>query len=161
METHHKPLGRSQTILMYFKSHESEFPCRSLAHTILDNSELQGVHMQLSPSRHPTTLWWFARMWRAKDTCRQTSTYSLKSLQLPSAGHRRIEDRFQEEEFLTWRSRLASGPGLGNTGIATLNMIFSVTNSNRLGSILIVNRNVVSPTLNVNPTFFDIPCKNF
>ena len=36
----------------------------------------------------------------------------------------------------------------------TLNMIFSVTDSNRLAQILIISRGRVSPTLNVNPTFF-------
>jgi hypothetical protein len=41
----------------------------------------------------------------------------------------------------------------------TLNMIFSVTNSNCLISILIVNRSRVSPTLNVNPKLFVIPVK--
>jgi hypothetical protein len=42
---------------------------------------------------------------------------------------------------------------------ATLTMVFSVTNSKLSCSILIVTRSVVSPTLNVNPTLFVIPCK--
>ena len=43
----------------------------------------------------------------------------------------------------------------------TLNIIFSVTNSNCLGSILSVNRGtgILLPTLNANPTLFVIPCK--
>jgi hypothetical protein len=43
----------------------------------------------------------------------------------------------------------------------TLNMIFSVTNSNCLGSILIANCSVVSPTVNISPTFFVISGKAF
>ena len=39
-------------------------------------------------------------------------------------------------------------------------MIFSVTNSNCLGSILIVNCSIVSPTSNVNPTLFVIFVKS-
>ena len=35
----------------------------------------------------------------------------------------------------------------------TLNIVFSVTNSNCLGSILSVNRGILLPTLNPNPTF--------
>ena len=41
----------------------------------------------------------------------------------------------------------------------TRNMVSSVTNSNCLAQLLIINRSVVSPTLNVNPTLFVIPCK--
>ena len=37
-------------------------------------------------------------------------------------------------------------------------MIFSVTNSSCVAIILIVNRGMASPTLNVNPTLFVIPC---
>ena len=36
--------------------------------------------------------------------------------------------------------------------MSTLNMVFSVTNSNGLAQYLIVSHGVVSPTLNVNPT---------
>jgi hypothetical protein len=43
----------------------------------------------------------------------------------------------------------------------TVNIIFSVTNSNCLAHYLIVNYGVVSPTLNVNLTVFVIPCKLF
>ena len=43
--------------------------------------------------------------------------------------------------------------------ITTLNMIFGVTISNCLCSILIVNCGIALPTLNVNPTLFVIPCK--
>jgi hypothetical protein len=45
-----------------------------------------------------------------------------------------------------------------------LNKVFSVTNSNCLAQILIVNHGpgiLVSPTLNVKPTLFVPPCKFF
>ena len=46
-------------------------------------------------------------------------------------------------------------------GPTTLDLMFSVTNSNHLCSILIVNCGIVLPTLNANPTLFVIPCKYF
>ena len=44
--------------------------------------------------------------------------------------------------------------------LATLNMIFSVTHSNCLprSTLIVILHGVVSPTLNVNPTLFVIPC---
>ena len=47
----------------------------------------------------------------------------------------------------------------GGRSPTTLNIVFSVTNSNSHGSILIVKPNVVSPPLNVNLTLFFIPWK--
>ena len=41
--------------------------------------------------------------------------------------------------------------------LTTLYMILSVTNSNQVCTILIVNCSVVSPTFNANPTLFVIP----
>ena len=46
-----------------------------------------------------------------------------------------------------------------NSCLTTLTMGFGVTNSNCLAQFLIVNCNVVSPILNVNPTLFVILCK--
>ena len=43
---------------------------------------------------------------------------------------------------------------------ATLNMIFSFTNSDCLAQ-LTVNLGILSPTLNINPTLFVVPCKFF
>ena len=40
-------------------------------------------------------------------------------------------------------------------------MIFSVTNSKCLAQYWLTNRSIVSPTLNVDPTLFVIPCKMF
>ena len=42
---------------------------------------------------------------------------------------------------------------------SSLNMVFSVTNSNHLTQYWIVNRSIVSPTLNVKPTLFVNSCK--
>ena len=57
--------------------------------------------------------------------------------------------------LITGRRKLVGGPGFEKMGVATLNMIFSVTNSKCLAQ-LSVNCSVVSPTLNVNPTLFVI-----
>ena len=54
------------------------------------------------------------------------------------------------------------GVAMSATSLARLNttlyVIFSVTNSNRLAQILVVNCSIVWPTLNVNPTSFVVPC---
>ena len=79
--------------------------------------------MQFNTSHHPTTFQGSARMSRAVDMGRQISMHLLKNLKPTTTDHYSIEDWLQEEEeeeVLTWRKRLVSGPKFEKMGIATV-----------------------------------------
>ena len=54
--------------------------------------------MYLSTSRHPSTLWWSVRMWRAVDT--DSYAFMRQSIQIPVT--KGFEDRFSEEDISKW-----------------------------------------------------------
>jgi hypothetical protein len=65
-----------------FKCNKGEFPCRSLAHWILENSGLGVFTSSWAQSCRPTTFWQFVRTWIhvVMDTCRWISMRLLKNL---------------------------------------------------------------------------------